>query len=145
MISLKLVNNVATPNYFIFTFVKKNKIAKIILALQMAKATSSLKIEVEVSCFNFVPCMAIMFLVHFLHLTTVTVESNKRGEFKQNITIKCGQNARNSLNTKIIIVQISQLRAGMYDKGHCPKIVNNIKHKWSSRKRNFYIGIWGIN
>jgi hypothetical protein len=58
---MKLMNNVATPNYFISTFVKNKKIAKIILALEMAQTTNSLKIDVEVSRFNFLPCMAIMF------------------------------------------------------------------------------------
>jgi hypothetical protein len=48
--------------------------------------------------------MAIMFPIRSLHLIRMIVETNKRGEFKQNITIKCGWNARNNLNTKIIIV-----------------------------------------
>jgi hypothetical protein len=79
----------------------------------MAQAVSSLKVQVEiifnVNHFNLVPRMAIMFPIHSLHLTIVTIRINKRGQFKQNITMKCGWNARNNFNTKIIIVQISQL------------------------------------
>jgi hypothetical protein len=64
------------------------------------------------------------------------VETNKRGEFKKNITIKCGQNARNNLNTNTMIIKISQLGVGMPDKGHCLEIVNNTQHKWSSHMEN---------
>jgi hypothetical protein len=105
------MNNATTPNCFISTFVKKKEITSIILTLQMAQATSSLKVQVEiifdVSHFNLVQHMAIMFPICSLHLIRIIVETNKRGEYKQNITIKCGWNARNNLNTKTIIVQIS--------------------------------------
>jgi len=105
------MNNVATPNCFISTFVKKKEITSIILTLQMAQTTSSLKVHVEiifdVTHFNLVQHMAIMFPIHSLHLIRMNVETNKRGEYKKNITIKCGWNARNNLNTKTIIVKIS--------------------------------------
>lgn len=48
------------------------------------------------------------------------VEIDNKREFKQNITLKCGQNAMNILNAKLIIVQISQLGTSMHDKQHCP-------------------------
>ncbi len=48
MISLKLMNNIAIQNYFIFTFVKKREIASIILTLQMAQVVSFLKVQVEI-------------------------------------------------------------------------------------------------
>jgi len=47
MDSLKLVNNVATLNCFISTFVKKKEITNIISALQMAQVASSLKIHLN--------------------------------------------------------------------------------------------------
>lgn len=82
-ISLKFINNVVIPNYFISTFVNKKEIIGIILALQMAQSTSSLKVQVEivldVSRFNPLPHMVIMFPIHSLHLIKVTVGSNKRG------------------------------------------------------------------
>jgi hypothetical protein len=134
------MNNIATPNCFKSTFVKKKEITSIILALQMAQTTSSLKVQVEiifdVNHFNLVQHMAIMFPIHSLHLIRMTVKTNKRGEFKQNITIKCGRNARNNLNTKTIIVQISQLGASMRDKGHCLETLNNTQHKWSFHMGN---------
>ncbi len=37
MISFKVVNNIAIPSYFVFTFIKKKEIANIISALQMAQ------------------------------------------------------------------------------------------------------------
>jgi len=43
MISFKVVNNIAIPSCFDFTFVMKNEITNIISALQMAQAQSSLK------------------------------------------------------------------------------------------------------
>jgi hypothetical protein len=97
IISLKFMNNITTRNCFVSTFVKKNKITGIILTLQMARVTSSLKVQVEiifyVNRFNLVPCMAIMFPVHSLHLTRVTIRTNNRGQLKQHLTIKCGRNA----------------------------------------------------
>jgi len=82
-ISLKFINNVVIPNYFISTFVNKKKIIGIILALQMTQSTSSLKVQVEivldVSHFNLLPHMVIMFPIHSLHLTKVTVGTNKKG------------------------------------------------------------------
>jgi hypothetical protein len=105
------VNNITIPNYFVSTFVKKKEITSIILALQMAQATNSLKVQVEivldVSRFNLVPCMAIMFPIHSLHLTKMIIGTNKRGQFKQDITIQCGRNTKNNVDTKIIIIQIS--------------------------------------
>jgi hypothetical protein len=71
------VNIVTIPSCFLSTFVKKNKIANIISALQMAQAPSSLKCKIElifyVSCLNLTPRMAIMFLVYCLHLPKVIV------------------------------------------------------------------------
>jgi hypothetical protein len=88
------MNNITTPNYFVSTFVKKKEITSIILTLQMAQVTNFLKVQVEIvlafSRFNLVPCMAIMFPIHSLHLTKVIIKTNKRGQFKQYITIKCG-------------------------------------------------------
>jgi hypothetical protein len=88
------MNNITTPS--------------IISALQMVQVSSSSKVQVEVILdvihLNLVPRMAIMFLIHSLHLTKVTIGTNKKGQFKQHITIKCGWNARNNLNTKTIIV-----------------------------------------
>ncbi len=82
MISLKLVN-IPTPNCFIFTFVKKNKIIGIISTLQIAQGACFWKIQVEivldVNHLNLVPCMAIMFPIHSLHLTKMTIETNKGG------------------------------------------------------------------
>jgi hypothetical protein len=82
-ISLKLINNVIIPNYFISTFVNKKEIIGIISTLQMAQATSFSKVQVEivlnVSHFNLVPHMVIIFPIHSLHLTKVTVGTNKRG------------------------------------------------------------------
>ncbi len=107
---LMFMNNIATLNYLVSIFFKKKEIIGIISTLQITEATSSLKIQVEiildVSHLNLVLGMAIMFLVHSLHLTKVTVETNKRGQFKQHITTKCGWNAMNNLNMKTIIVQI---------------------------------------
>jgi hypothetical protein len=75
--------NVTTPNYYVFTFVKKKKTIAIILTLQMAQTTSSLKIQIEiifnVNRFDLVPRMAIMFHVHSLHLTKVTIGIDKGG------------------------------------------------------------------
>jgi hypothetical protein len=49
----------------------------------MAQATSSLKIQIEiilnVSRFDLIPHMAIMFRVHSLHLTKVTIGIDKGG------------------------------------------------------------------
>jgi hypothetical protein len=92
MTSLKVVNNVANPNYFISIVVKKKKIIGIIPALWMDQAAHFLKSMVEitfyVSHFNLAPCMAIMFLVHSLHLPLEWLSRLTRGgEFKQNITI----------------------------------------------------------
>jgi len=81
-ICLKLVNNITIPNYFVFTFVKKKEITSIILALHMTQAMSSLKFQVEivldVSHFNPVPHMAIMFPIHSLDLTRMIIGTNKR-------------------------------------------------------------------
>jgi hypothetical protein len=114
------MTNVATPSHFVSTFVKKNKIIDIILALQMAQAHNSSKSKVEIilniSHLNLVPRMAIMFHVHSLHVLKVTIYTNNKGEFKQNISIRCGQNAMNIINAKLIIVQIFQLRTNMRDK-----------------------------
>jgi hypothetical protein len=113
--------------FFVFTFVKKKKIATIISTLQMAQTPSCLKNKVEivfdVSCVNLAPHLAIMFLVHSLHLTKMTVKTNNEGEFKQNITIKCDHNATNILNVKFIIVQIFQFRASVRDKQHSHETV----------------------
>jgi hypothetical protein len=82
MTSLKVMNNITNPSYFISTFVKKKKIIAIISTLQMAQATSSPKSKVEivldVSHFN-TPCMAIMFFVHSLHFPRVTDKTNNEG------------------------------------------------------------------
>jgi hypothetical protein len=87
------MNNVTTPSCLIFTSIKKKKKVTIILGLQMAQTPSPLKIKVEivldVSCINLAPRMAIMLLVHSLHLVRQIVGVDKE-EFKQNITIKCG-------------------------------------------------------
>jgi hypothetical protein len=66
-----------------------------ISTLQMAQALSSPKSMVEigldVSHFNLTPCMAIIiFLIHSLHLPKMIVDTNKKREFKQNITFQCG-------------------------------------------------------
>jgi hypothetical protein len=49
----------------------------------MAQATRSPKSNVEiifyVSHFNFAPCMAIMFLVHYLHLPGMIVRTENKG------------------------------------------------------------------
>jgi hypothetical protein len=109
--SLKVVAN---QNCFVFTFVKKKEIITIILTLQMAQVASFPKSKVEiiidVSHFNLAPHMATMFPIHSLHLPKVIVKTNNRGEFKQNITIKCSCNATNILNAKLIIVQIFQFK-----------------------------------
>jgi hypothetical protein len=68
---------------------------------------SKVEIVIDVSCLNLAPHMAITFLVHSLHLIIMTIETNNRGEFKQNITIECGWNAMNIINEKLIILQIS--------------------------------------
>ncbi len=53
----------------------------------MAQAVNSSKTKVEiildVSHLNLAPCMAIMFLIHALHLPKVTIGTNNKGEFKQ--------------------------------------------------------------
>ncbi len=117
MISFKVVNNIAIPSYFVSTFIKKKEIVGIISTLQMAQAPNFLKSKVEiilnVSFFNLASRMAIMFHVHSLHLLIMTARTNNGGEFKQNITIKCGWNATNNLNGKLIIVQIFQFGASM--------------------------------
>jgi hypothetical protein len=96
-----------------------------ILTLQMAQALSSLKITVKISLdvshLNLAPCTAIIiFLIHSLHLPR---KIDNKGEFKQNITFKCGQNAMNILNAKLIIIQISQLGASMRGEQHCLRAV----------------------
>jgi len=82
-ISLKLINNVVIPNYFISTFVNKKEIIGIISTLQMAQSTTSSKVQAEiildVSHFNLVQHMVIMFPIYSLHLTKVTIVTNKRG------------------------------------------------------------------
>jgi hypothetical protein len=89
----------------------------------MAQAVNSLKSKVEiildVSCLDLTLCMAIMFLVHALLLSIVTVGTTNKGEFKQNTIIECGQNAMNIFNEKFIIIQIFQLRNSMPGKQHC--------------------------
>jgi hypothetical protein len=86
-ISSKVVNGVTTPSYFISTFFKKKKMITFILALQMTQTPSSSKSKVEISFdvshLNLAPHMAIMFLVHSLHLAKLIVKINNRGEFKQ--------------------------------------------------------------
>jgi hypothetical protein len=86
----------------------------------MAQTTHSPKSKVEiilgVSHLNLAPQMAIMFLVHSLHLPRVTIKTHNVGEFKQNITIKSGQNVMNIFNAKVIIVQIFQFKASMHNK-----------------------------
>ncbi len=68
MSSLKVMNNVTNPSYFISTLVKKKEITTIISTLQMAQITHFLKSKVEivlnVSHFNIAPRMAIMFHAH---------------------------------------------------------------------------------
>ncbi len=68
MSSLKVMNNVTNPSYFISTFVKKKEITTIISALQMAQIAhflkSKVKIVFNVSHFNLAPRMAIMFHAH---------------------------------------------------------------------------------
>jgi hypothetical protein len=77
----------------------------------MTQTPSSLKnkveIVLEISCFNFAPRMAIMLLIHSLHLAKLIVKIDNKGGFKQNIAIKCGWNAMNIFNAKFIIVQLS--------------------------------------
>jgi hypothetical protein len=77
------MNNVTNPSYFMCTFVKKKKIIAIILALQMAQATSFPKNKVEiildVSRLNLTPRMAIIFPIHSLHLPKVIVGTNNGG------------------------------------------------------------------
>ncbi len=82
--------------------------------------------------------MAIMFFIHALHLPKVTVGTNNKGEFKQIIIIKCGRNAMNILNAKLVIIQISQLGTSMCGKQH--SLENNLLHstqreclKWDIR------------
>jgi hypothetical protein len=77
---------------------------------------SKVEIILDVSHFNLAPHMATMFPIHSLHLPKVIVESNNRGEFKQNITIKCGWNVTNIFNAKLIIVQIFKLKVNMHGK-----------------------------
>lgn len=117
------MTNVATPSHFVSTFVKKKKIIDIILALQMAQTHNFSKSKVEIilniSPLNLVPRMAIMFHVHSLHVLKVTIYTNNKREFKQNISIRCGQNAMNIINAKLIIVQIFQLITNMRNKQHC--------------------------
>jgi hypothetical protein len=82
MTSLKVVNNVTNPSYFVYTFVKKKEIIAIILALQMAQAMSSPKSKVEIILdvsHDLTPRMAIIFLVHSLHLPKVIVGTNNGG------------------------------------------------------------------
>jgi hypothetical protein len=114
------VNHVTNPSCFVSTFVKKKEVTTIIPTLQMAQVVRLLKSRLKsffmLIIFNLAPHMAIMFLVHSLHLPKVTVETNNRGEFKINITNKSGQNAINIMNEKVIIVQIFQLGTSMRDK-----------------------------
>jgi hypothetical protein len=113
---------------FQFYICLEKQIIAIISALQMAQVVNSSKSKVEiildVSHLNLALCMAIMFLVHALHLSRVTIGIASRGEFKQNIIIKCGRNAMNILNAKLIIIQISRLGANMHGKQHLLK--NNL-------------------
>jgi hypothetical protein len=110
------------------------------MAQVVHSSKSKVEIILDVSLLNLMPCMTIMFLVHSFHLPKVTVKTNNRGEFKQNITIKCGQNATNIFYAKVIIVQISQLRASMRNKRHCPKIIYYTQHRG-----NVSNGILGIS
>jgi len=97
------MNIVTIPSYFVSTSINKKKIIAIILALQMAQTPSTLKSKVEivldVSCINLAPHVAIMLIVHSLHLIKLIVGIDKE-ELKQNITIKCGWNAMNNLNIR---------------------------------------------
>jgi hypothetical protein len=65
------MNNIAIPSYFISTFVKKKKIANIILTLQMAQTWNFLKSKAKIVldvavltlhhawplCFMSIPCI----------------------------------------------------------------------------------------
>jgi hypothetical protein len=86
----------------------------------MAQATnlpkSKVEIIIDISHFNLTTQMATMFPIHSLHLPKVIIDTNNRGEFKQNIIITCSWNAMNILNAKFIIVQIFQLRTNMHGK-----------------------------
>ncbi len=148
-ISFKVMNKIATPSCFVFTFVKKKEITSIISTLQMAQASSCLKSKFEivfdVSCVDLASHLAIMFLVHSLHPPKMTVETKNGGEFKKKITIKCGQNATSILNVKLIIIQISQFRNSVHDKQHCLETVCYTQHIWYSHRRNVYNGIFEIS
>jgi hypothetical protein len=113
----------------------------------MTQTPSSLKSKVEivldVTCLNFAPRIAIMLPIHSLHLAKLIVEINK-GEFKQNITIRCGWNVMNIFNVKFIIVQLFQFRTNMRSKSHCLEIVYYIQHKWFFHIGNVFNGIKGI-
>ncbi len=78
-----------------------------------------------------------------LSIPYICLEMNTRltngGDFKQNITIKCGWNATKILNAKVIIVQIFQFRTNMCNKWHSLEIIYYIQHK-----RNVSNGILGI-
>jgi hypothetical protein len=98
----------------------------------MAQAVNFLESKVEivldVSHLNLAPCMAIMFLVHALHLPKVTVRTNNRGKFKQIIIIKFDRNAMNILNAKLVIIQIFQLGASMCGKRHYSETIYYTQH-----------------
>lgn len=71
IISFKVVNNVTTPTYFVFKYVKKKKIVAFILALQMTQTPFFWKIRLKSflmlviltfhqawpSCFLSIPCI----------------------------------------------------------------------------------------
>ncbi len=59
------------------------------------------------------------FVSIFLHLAMMAIWIINKGEFKENITIKSGWNARSIFNPKCIIIQFSQLQGGMGGKRHC--------------------------
>jgi hypothetical protein len=108
MTSLKVMNHIANLSYFVSTFVKKKELTTIILELQIAQALHPPKSKVQIIFYvnhlNLAPHMAIMFLIHSLHLPIMTIGTNNMGEFKQDITTKSTQNAMNILNAKVVII-----------------------------------------
>ncbi len=63
------------------------------------------------------------------HLAKMAIWIINKGEFKENITIKSGWNARSIFNPKCIIIQFFQLQDGMKGKTHCLKAFHDIENK----------------
>ncbi len=67
--------------------------------------------------------------INSLHLARMATWIINKGEFKENITIKCGWNARSIFNPKCIIIQLSQLQGGMEGKRHYFKAFHDTENK----------------